>query len=111
MPMTGGAMTRSERRLERQFEAIARAAPALRGPMNALRRDSWIVLRVPLALVLIAGGVFSFLPFLGIWMLPLGLLLLAVDLPFLRGPIAALLIRGRRRIGIWMAWWRSKRRA
>lgn len=46
----------------------------------------WI--RVPPALALIAGGIFSFLPVLGLWMLPLGLLLLAQDLPPLRGPIA-----------------------
>lgn len=29
--------------------------------------------------LLIVGGIFSFLPILGIWMLPLGLLYLAVD--------------------------------
>ena len=104
-------MSRSERRFDRQFESIARAVPVLRGPLTALRRDSWIVVRVPVALLMIAGGIFSFLPFLGIWMLPLGLLLLAVDLPFLRGPISALLIRVRRRIDIWMAWWRGKPRA
>ena len=33
------------------------------------------------------GGVFSFLPVLGLWMLPLGLLLLAHDVPFLRKPV------------------------
>ncbi|MFN4202214.1 MAG: hypothetical protein ACK4GM_04070 [Tabrizicola sp.] len=63
--------------------------------MSTLRRDSWFPIRFPLALLLIAGGLLSFLPFLGIWMLPLGLLLLAVDLPVLRGPISALVIRGR----------------
>jgi hypothetical protein len=30
---------------------------------------------------------FSFLPVLGIWMLPLGLLLIACDVPFLRKPV------------------------
>lgn len=103
-------MSRSDRRLNRQLESIARAVPVLRRPLTALRRDSWRLVRVPIALLLIVGGVISFLPFLGIWMLPLGLLLLAIDLPFLRGPISALLIRLRRRISIWMAWWRSKRR-
>lgn len=102
-------MSRSDRRFDRQFEAIAQAVPALRGLLTALRRDKWRLVRVPVALLMIVGGVFSFLPFLGIWMLPLGLLLLAVDLPFLRDPISALMIRGRRRIGIWMAWWRGKR--
>lgn len=101
-------MSRQERRFERQFESLARLVPPLRGPLAALRRDSYRLVRVPLALLLIVGGVFSILPFLGIWMLPVGLLLLAVDLPFLRGPISALLIRARRRIGIWSAKWRGK---
>ena len=30
------------------------------------------------------GGIFSFLPLLGVWMLPLGLLLIAQDVPFLQ---------------------------
>lgn len=45
----------------------------------------WI--RLPLGGILILGGIFSFMPILGLWMLPLGLILLAQDLPFLRGPV------------------------
>jgi hypothetical protein len=90
-------MTRGERRFQRQFDAIGRLVPPLRAPMSTLRRDSWFPIRFPVALILIAGGLFSFLPVLGIWMLPLGLLLLAVDLPVLRGPISVLIIRGRRK--------------
>lgn len=44
--------------------------------------------RFPLAIGLMLGGVFGFLPVLGFWMLPLGLALLAMDLPFLRRPLA-----------------------
>ncbi|WP_238382532.1 hypothetical protein [Tabrizicola thermarum] len=77
--------------------------------MSTLRRDSWFPIRFPVALALIAGGVFSFLPILGIWMLPLGLLLLAVDLPILRGPISALVIRGRHTARRWMRRWRQSR--
>jgi hypothetical protein len=43
-------------------------------------------LRVPLSLLLIAGGLVGFLPVLGFWMVPLGLLLMAEDVPFLRRP-------------------------
>lgn len=71
--------------------------PPLRRPMSTLRQDSWFPIRFPVAILLIAGGMVSFLPVLGIWMLPLGLLLLAVDLPVLRGPISALIIRARRK--------------
>lgn len=48
-------------------------------------------LRVPAAVGLIVGGAFGFLPVLGFWMTPLGLALLAVDLPFMRAPLARLL--------------------
>ena len=42
-------------------------------------------------MALIIGGIFSFLPVLGLWMLPLGLILIAEDLPFLQGPMARML--------------------
>ncbi len=41
-------------------------------------------LRVPLGILLIAGGIFSILPVLGIEMLPLGIVLVAVDVPSVR---------------------------
>ena len=62
-----------------------------------------IVIRLPLGIVLICGGILSFLPILGIWMLPLGLLLLAVDLPPLQTPIAWAIIKGER-------WWALRKR-
>jgi hypothetical protein len=104
-------MSRTDRRFQRQFEVLSRLIPALRGPLTALRGNRWLLVRLPLALIFIAGGILSFLPFLGIWMLPLGLLLLAVDLPFLRGPISSLMIRARRRIKVWTIWWRRRRRS
>lgn len=103
-------MTRRERRFHRQFTALERLIPPLRGPMSTLRRDSWFPVRFPMALLLVVGGLFSFLPILGIWMLPVGLLLLAVDLPVLRGPISALVIRGRRTFNRWLRRWRDWRK-
>lgn len=43
-----------------------------------------LVLRIALGLVLIAGGLLGFLPVLGFWMLPLGLLVLSIDFPPIR---------------------------
>ena len=40
--------------------------------------------RLVLGLVLIVGGVFGFLPILGFWMIPLGAVLMALDIPPLR---------------------------
>ena len=53
-----------------------------------LRQPSSRYARIPLAILLILGGVFSFLPVLGLWMLPLGLLLFAQDVPVLQKPLA-----------------------
>lgn len=46
--------------------------------------------RLPAAVALAVGGLFGFLPVLGFWMTPLGLGLLAVDVPFMRPPLARL---------------------
>lgn len=90
------AGSREKRRLIRQFEMLERRIPALQSPIRLLLRDSWTLVRLPLAILIIAGGLLSFLPFLGLWMLPLGVLLLAVDIPVLRPSASAFVIRGRR---------------
>ena len=56
-----------------------------------LRKPSSRLVRIPAAMLLIAGGIFSFLPVLGLWMLPLGLLLFAQDIPPLQKPMARML--------------------
>lgn len=56
-----------------------------------VRKPSSRLVRVPLAILLIIGGILSFLPVLGLWMLPLGLILIAQDLPFLQAPMARML--------------------
>lgn len=40
--------------------------------------------RIALGIALVLGGFFSFLPVLGIWMVPLGLLVLSQDFPMVR---------------------------
>jgi hypothetical protein len=53
------------------------------------------IARIVIGVLLILGGIFSVLPILGIWMLPLGLLVLSVDIPRVR--------RWRRRFSVWFA--------
>lgn len=60
--------------------------------LKAVTAPKAVWVRVPLALFLMAGGAVGFfLPVPAFWMLPLGLALLALDLPFLRTPMARLL--------------------
>ncbi|WP_307706461.1 hypothetical protein [Rhodopseudomonas sp. B29] len=53
-----------------------------------LRRPSSKYVRLPLGVALVGGGVLSFLPVLGLWMLPLGMILIAQDVPALEKPTA-----------------------
>lgn len=57
------------------------------------------VIRITLGILFIIGGVFGFLPILGFWMIPVGLLFLSIDFAMAR--------RWRRRIEVW--WGRRKR--
>ena len=84
--------TNHQMELDRHFAWFEGKLPA--GParfVNWLRRPSSQLVRIPLAILLIVGGCCAFLPVLGLWMLPLGLLLFAQDVPFLQKPTAQLL--------------------
>ena len=48
--------------------------------------------RLPLGILCLIGGLFWFLPVLGIWLLPIGLVLIAHDVPRLRNPVARMVI-------------------
>jgi hypothetical protein len=88
--------------LERELpERAARVVRGLRHP-----DARWI--RIPVGLLCIVGGVFSFLPVLGIWMLPLGLLLIAYDVPVLRRPVAQFTIWGMAKWVSFRLWLRRK---
>lgn len=74
--------------LDRQMGRLEAQLPSRLGRfLHWLQKPASRWVRIPLAATLIIGGIFSFLPILGLWMLPLGLILLAQDVPFLRGPI------------------------
>ncbi len=53
------------------------------------------LLRIAIGSVLVLFGVFGFLPVLGFWMIPAGLLILSVDIPRVR--------RWRRRFAVWFS--------
>jgi hypothetical protein len=82
----------SKAELDRHFAWFEGKLPP--GParfVGWLRKPSSRLVRIPLAILLIVGGIFSFLPILGLWMLPLGLVLFAQDVPMLQRPIAKML--------------------
>jgi purine-cytosine permease-like protein len=60
-----------------------------------------MLLRVGLGVAMIFGGLLGFLPILGYWMVPLGLLILSIDFPLVR--------RFRRRATVKLVGWLKRR--
>ena len=84
------ATTKAE--LNRYFEMIDRRVPIRVSQfIRWLRKPSSFAVRLVVVLLLILGGIFSFLPVLGLWMLPLGLLFIAQDVPLLQKPLVGAL--------------------
>jgi hypothetical protein len=68
------------RNRERRVELLLRRLPPrLQGAIRWLRRPTARWIRICAGLLLMIGSLLSILPVFGIWMLPLGLLLLAED--------------------------------
>ena len=59
--------------------------------------------RIAAGSALVVGGTLGFLPILGFWMIPLGLIVLSHDLPAVR--------RRRRRFAVWWASRQNRREA
>ena len=73
---------------------------SLAGRTMPLPRHKWA--RIALGSVLVLCGTLGFLPILGFWMIPLGLLVLGRDVPAVR--------RFHRRMTVKFGRWREKRR-
>lgn len=63
---------------------IGRLPRRLQDSVHWLRKPNRRWVRIPAGLLLLAGGAFSVLPVLGLWMLPLGVVLLSEDVKILR---------------------------
>jgi hypothetical protein len=95
--------------LDRAFEGLERETPDTITHMLRWVRDPksrWI--RLPLGILCIIASFLWFLPVVGLEFFPIGLLLIAEDVPFLRRPVARMMlwledkwIRLRRRYREW----------
>jgi hypothetical protein len=98
------AEAKTERILHRRLERAERHLPGILAEwVRHLRHPSASWVRIPLGLLLIVAGLVGFLPILGFWMVPLGLMLLALDIALLRRPTARIIVAGER-------WWSRMRR-
>lgn len=84
-------------------------------PPRAARCVAWLHspqamwVRIPVGLLCILASAFWFLPVIGIEWLPIGLLLLAQDLPFMRKPVGLLMLFLLAQVERLQAWWRKRR--
>ncbi len=84
--------------LDRELARMSERLPRPFGSWLKSISDAPRSRRIPAGIGLVAGGIFSFLPVLGIWMLPLGLVVLAKDIPPLRHPSARMLAWAHRKL-------------
>lgn len=77
--------------LEEAFDRLdGLASPKLRSALRWLRSPRSRLVRIPLGVLCIIASFFWFLPVVGVEFFPVGLLLLAQDVPFLRKPAGRL---------------------
>ena len=74
--------------LDEAFEKLQQETPDfVTRTICRLRKPQARLVRIPLGILFICAGFLWFLPALGLWCLPIGLLLVAQDVPFLRRPV------------------------
>jgi hypothetical protein len=95
--------------LDEAFDELERATPHfLTRSIRRVRKPQARVVRLLLGIVCILAAFFWFLPALGIWMLPLGLLLIAQDVPFMRRPVGRMTLYLLERWARVHSWWKKR---
>lgn len=102
-------MDEGKERLDQAYDNLERETPdwMCRG-IRWMRHPGARRVRLPLGVALVIGGFLGFLPVLGFEFIPIGLLLIAQDLPVMRKPVAEATLWLEHR---WMAlrrWWERR---
>ena len=98
--------------LDKAFDKLESEAPdRLARAIAWMRRPQARLVRIPLGILCILGSFLWFLPVLGLWFLPLGLLLIAQDVRFMRRPVGRLTLYLLDRWVQLRKWWKRKRAA
>jgi hypothetical protein len=81
---------KGKRELNQAFDGLEQEVPdRVAGAIRWLRSPQSRKFRIPLGILFIAASFLGpFLPVVGLEMLPIGLMLIAQDVPFLRKPVA-----------------------
>ena len=99
-----------QRKLDEAYKRLERELPDCLGrTLRWLRDPNSRWLRLPLGVLFIVGGLLWFLPVLGIELLPIGLLLISEDVPFLRKPVDKVILWLLDKRVVLRRWWEHKR--
>lgn len=111
MANTGRHKTRKrgQDELDEAFDKLERETPDfLTRAIIWLRKPQARIVRLPLGILCIVAGFLWFLPVVGLEFLPVGLLLIAQDVPFLRKPVARMTLYLLERWKRLRAWWAKR---
>jgi hypothetical protein len=101
---------RGQQQLDEAFDELEREAPDfLTRAICWLRKPQARIVRLPLGILFLAAGLMWFLPIAGLEFLPIGLLLIAQDVPFLRRPVARMTLYLLERWKRLRKWWQRRR--
>ena len=104
------AATEERGELDQAFDELERIAPSRLSRMIArARKPEARMVRIPIGVLCIIGSFLWFLPVLGLWFLPLGLLLVAQDVRFLRRPVGRMTLYLLDRWAQVHQWWLRRR--
>ena len=102
-------MDEGKEKLDQAYDNLERETPDwMCRRIRWLRNPQARKVRLPLGIALVVAGFFGFLPVLGFEFIPIGLLLIAQDLPFMRKPVAEATLWLERQ---WMrlrGWWERR---
>lgn len=103
---------KGRRELELAYDGLEKEAPdRVSRAIHWLRDPKSRRIRLPLGIVLILASFGWILPVLGLELLPIGLLLIAQDVPILRKPVACLMLALEARWARLKGWWRQRKKA
>jgi hypothetical protein len=109
-PRTNAGKRRGDDELNRAFDKLERETPDfLTRAIFWLRKPQARAVRLPLGILFIVAGLLWFLPVVGLEFLPIGLLLVAQDVPFLRRPVGRMTLYLLDRWVRLRKWWAKRR--
>lgn len=107
--MTDPMSDEGKRVLDQAFDGLEEEVPdRVSRAIHWLRDPKARKVRIPIGVLFLIGGCLWFLPVVGLEMIPIGLLLIAQDVPFLRKPVGRAMLWLEAKWRALRRWWRNR---